>query len=269
MGDTDKPNVSSTVQGAAAIIRLERPEKLNAFTTAMVEETREAVMEAASDPEVVGLVITGEGRGFTAGLDTGDLTRAAEGALPASPRPDDELPALFSFVLNVPKPVIAAVNGVSAGGGFVLAMLCDLRFAAPEASFTTAFSKRGLIAEHGTSWFLPRLVGTSRALDLLWSARRIDAEEALRIGLVDRIVPAERLIDECCAYVDDLAANVSRRSMAVMKSQVYRGLSLSVEDALRESTRVMNEALDHPDAKEGVVSFLERRPPNFERLSGP
>jgi len=260
-------NVAYAVEGVTAIVTLDRPEKLNAFTMAMIADIRRAVMRAARDPDVVGIVITGSGRGFTAGLDSGDLTRSTEGALgDAEPGPSDELPALFSYLLNVPKPVIAAVNGVAAGGGFVLAMMCDLRFASPAASFTTAFSKRGLIAEHGTGWFLPRLVGTSRALDLLWSSRRVDADEAYRIGMVDRIVPADDLLAEARRYVEELAASVSPRSMAVAKAQVYSGLSQSAPTALRDTDGLMKEALDHPDAKEGVLSFIERRPPHFAPL---
>src|SRR5262249_60740852 len=150
------------------------------------------------DAGVAGIVIRGNGRAFSGGLDAGALRRSTqEGSpSPSTPPAADELPALFSYILRISKPVIAAVNGVTAGGGFVLAMMCDLRFASEGASFTTVFSKRGLVAEHGTSWLLPRMVGLSRALDLLWSSRRIDAAEALRIGLVDRVVPPERLIDE-------------------------------------------------------------------------
>jgi enoyl-CoA hydratase/carnithine racemase len=147
-------------------------------------------------------------------------------------------------------------------------MMSDLRFAAETASFTTVFSKRGLIAEHGTSFLLPRLVGTSRALDLLWSSRRFDAAEALRIGFVDRVVPGERLLDEACAYIRDLAANVSPRSLAVIKSQVYGHLSLGMEAAIRHADKIMNEALTHPDATEGVASFVERRPPRFQPWKG-
>ena len=214
-------------------------------------------------------MLTGSGRGFSAGLDLEDLARSTRGkraaTAPDAPVPDpDELPALFSYLLRVPKPVIGAINGVCAGGGFVLAMMCDVRFAAERgASFTTTFSKRGLIAEHGTSWLLPRLVGTSRALDLLWSARRIDASEAHRIGFVDRLVADEALVTEACAYVRDLAANVSPRSMAMMKQQVYRGLSAPIDVALREVDAQMADALGHPDAAEGVASFVERRPPRF------
>jgi enoyl-CoA hydratase/carnithine racemase len=270
----DRAEVTLEVEDPVALVRLDRPEKLNAFTFRMIDAIRDAVERAAADERVVGIVVTGTGRAFSAGLDTGDLARStAPGSQQReqadSGAPGDELPALFSYLLRIPKPVIAAINGVAAGGGFVLAMMCDIRFASESATFTTAFSKRGLIAEHGTSWILPRLVGASRALDLLWSSRRFDAAEALRIGFVDRVVPADRLLDEARAYVRDLAANVSPRSLAVMKSQIHRHLSLALEPAIRESDKLMREALAHPDASEGVKSFVERRPPRFERWKGP
>jgi len=256
-------DVISTVDGAAAVLQLNRPERLNAFTGGTVEALRKAAAAAADDPDVYGLVVTGNGRAFSAGLDTEDLTRSAEGDVTETTRLEGDLPALFSFLLNVPKPVIAAVNGPTAGGGLVLAMMCDLRFAASDAFFTTSFSRRGLVAEHGTSWLLPRLVGPSRALDLLWTARRFDAEEAYRIGFVDRVVPTGEVVDAACRYIDDLAANVSARSTAIMKQQVYRGLSLDADAGFAEADRLTHEALFHPDAKEGVASFVERRPPRF------
>jgi len=263
-------NVISEIDDPVAIIRLNRPEKLNAFTFTMIEEIRSAIERAASDDRVVGIVLTGTGRAFSAGLDAGDLKRSTREGAPG-PKGEvsaEELPALFSFILRVSKPVIAAVNGVTAGGGFVLAMMCDLRFASESASFTTVFSKRGLIAEHGTSWLLPRIVGVSRALDLLWSSRRIDAAEALRVGLVDRVISPDKLVDEAKAYVRDLAANVSPRSIAVIKSQVYRHLSEGMAPAIRDADLLMKQALEHPDAKEGVESLLEKRPPRFQRWHG-
>jgi enoyl-CoA hydratase/carnithine racemase len=260
-------NVITEIEDPVAIIRLNRPEKLNAFTFAMIEEIRSAVERAAADDRVVGIIITGTGRAFSAGLDAGDLKRST---LEGVPEPDsevsaEELPALFSYLVRVSKPVIAAINGVAAGGGFVLAMMCDLRFASESASFTTVFSKRGLIAEHGTSWLLPRMVGVSRALDLLWSSRRFDAAEALRIGLVDRITPPEKVVDEARAYLRELAASVSPRSLAVIKAQIYRHLSEGMAPAIRDADHLMKQALKHPDAKEGVESLLEKRPPRFER----
>jgi enoyl-CoA hydratase/carnithine racemase len=262
-------NVLYEVERPLGLIRLDRPDKLNAFTFAMVGEIRSVVDAAAADPNVFAIAITGNGRGFSAGLDTSDLTRSASGDPAGRTQPSDdpdELPALFSHLLRVPKPVIAAVNGVAAGGGFVLAMMCDLRFAATSASFTTAFSRRGLVAEHGTSWLLPRLVGLNRALDLMWSARRITAEEAYRIGFVDRLVADDVLLDEVRSYVADLAANVSPRSMAVMKMQLYGDAGLPMADALRGADKHVMASLDHPDSTEGVVSFVERRPPRFAPL---
>lgn len=263
--------VSYNVKGAAAIIRFERPDKLNAFTYEMLNDFRAAVKRAEADPDVFGIIITGAGRAFSAGLDTGALTAtAAQGSSSGRnvQRDDGELPALFSYLLQIEKPVIAAVNGVAAGGGFVLAMMSDLRFCSEEASFTTAFSRRGLVAEHGTSYLLPRLVGTSRALDLLWSARRIDAAEAQRIGFADRIVPGTLLMEVALAYLADLAANVSAHSVAQMKAAVYRHLSMPLADALIDADKITYAALDHPDAKEGVASFVERRAPRFVPWTG-
>jgi enoyl-CoA hydratase/carnithine racemase len=266
--NSEASNIQYELDDSIAVVRLNRPEKLNAFTFKMVETIRDTIERAAADEHVVAIIITGTGRAFSAGLDAADLARSTEGGAPSSTRDSTDLPALFSYLLRVPKPVIAAVNGVAAGGGFVLAMMRDLRFAASDASFTTVFSKRGLIAEHGTAWLLPRIVGTSRALDLLWSSRRFDAAEAYRIGFVDRLVPQEKLLDETKSYLRDLAANVSPNSLAVIKSEVYRHWSLAMEPAFRDADALMKVALAHPDAAEGVASFVEHRAPRFKRLKG-
>jgi enoyl-CoA hydratase/carnithine racemase len=255
--------ITSTVDGSIATIRLERPESMNAFTYPMIRAIRDAVDAATDDPGIGAIVITGLGRAFSAGLDMTTLSNTAGGERDERPAPANELPALFGFLIDVPKPVVAAVNGVAAGGGLVLAMMCDLRFAADNASFTTAFSKRGLIAEHGTAWLLPRLMGTSRALDVLWSARRFDADEALRMGFVDRVVPADQLIEETNRYLTELLANVAPRSIATIKRQVYAGWSQTFAESSIETKRVLDASLDHPDLKEGVASFVERRPPRF------
>lgn len=269
----DTTSIVTERDGPVALIRIDRPDRLNAFTFAMVAAIRDAVDAAAADPTVVGIVVTGTGTTFSAGLDMGDLGASSKG-LPSRPAPagdppgDPELPALFGYLLQVPKPVIAAVNGTCAGGSLVLAMMCDMRFAAPDAVFTTAFSKRGLIAEHGTAWLLPRLMGTSRALDVLWSARTFDAAEAYRLGFVDRLVPGEQLLDEASRFVRDLAARVAPRSVAIIKRQVYAGLSQSIEESCADADARMRASLTHPDLIEGVTSFVERRPPRFAPLEG-
>jgi enoyl-CoA hydratase/carnithine racemase len=255
------------VDDPVATIRLNRPDKLNAFTYPMLRRLRAAVDAATEDARVVGIVITGEGRGFCAGLDGAALeesSRAGSAGRPAEVA--GEWPGLVSYLLRVPKPVIAAVNGPAAGGGFVLAALSDVRFASTAASFTTVFSKRGLIAEHGTSWILPRLVGAGRALELLWSSRKVSAEEALRLGLVEFVTAPEELLARAQAFVRELAANVSPGSLRETKRLVYDHLGMGAEAALRDADAAQWRALDRPDALEGVRSYLEKRPPRFARI---
>jgi enoyl-CoA hydratase/carnithine racemase len=171
-----------------------------------------------------------------------------------------------TFPLGIPKPIIAAINGACAGIGLSLALMCDIRFAAAGVKLTTSFARRGLVAEHGTSWLLPRLVGTARALDLLLSARVVLAEEACELGLVNFVVPREQVLPAALDYARDLARNVSPTSMSVIKRQVLRHVDLPLDDALAESNALMAESLRRPDVAEGVASFVERRPPRFEPL---
>jgi enoyl-CoA hydratase/carnithine racemase len=254
-------------QDPVCVITLNRPEKLNALTYSMLAEIRSAVDTAAADPKVVGIVITGSGRGFCSGLDA-DVLKAttAAGSSRRTVPPEGELPGMFSYLLRVPKPVIAAVNGVAAGGGLVLALMSDLRFSSPTGAFTVIFSKRGLTAEHGTSWILPRMVGPGRALDLLWTSRKIDAVEAHRIGMVEYLTGPDDLVDSACAYVRELAATVSPASIADAKAMVYRHVGMGYEDALPEIDVATWAALDRPDSTEGAMSLLEKRLPNFPRL---
>jgi enoyl-CoA hydratase/carnithine racemase len=258
--------------GRVALIRLNRPQQLNALTYRMLADIRRLVSEAEKDPEVTAIAFVGEGRGFCSGLDAEVLRQTTQAG---ESRPTERAeaaradpPGMFSYLPLISKPVISAVNGVAAGGGFVLAMMSDLRFGSDAASFTTVFSKRGLIAEHGTSWVLPRLVGPSRALDLLWSSRRVTADESLRIGLLDRVVPADALLETVVAYADDLAAQISPSAIAVMKSQVWRHLSEPMLPALADADRLTQAQLKHPDSYEGAMSLIERRAPNFQPWTG-
>lgn len=262
--------VTVVVDDPVALIRLERPERLNALTPAMLRAFRRAVDAAAADPAVVGIVVTGAGRGFCSGLDAAVLEEttaagdAARTSMDTGARRGD-VPGLFSYLLAVPKPVVAAVNGVAAGGGLVLASLCDVRFAGPDASFTTIFLQRGLVAEHGTSWVLPRLLGPGRALDLLWTSRRIDAQEAERCGLVEYAVEGD-VVAAACDYVRTLATVASPAAIAATKRMVYEHLGLGFPDALRDADETAWAAVAAPDATEGARALLERRAPRFGRL---
>jgi enoyl-CoA hydratase/carnithine racemase len=255
-----------------ATITLDRPDRLNAWTPTMGEEVRDAMRRAADDDAVRVIVLTGAGRGFCAGADmarlsglTQDRGSSAVGeqspAFDPSSRPDFQ--KRYSYFPAVPKPIVAAINGPCAGLGLVLALYCDLRFAAPEAQFTTAFSRRGLIAEHGISWTLPKLVGLSGALDLLLSARRIGAEEALRLRLVDRVTPPGELMQHVRAYASDLAEAVSPRSMRVIKRQLWEAQFQTLGEATAVGDREMAASFGTEDFREGVAHYVEKRKPAF------
>jgi enoyl-CoA hydratase/carnithine racemase len=264
--------IEYAVDDPVATITLNRPQALNAWTTRMGAEVKHALAAAEADPRVVGIVITGAGRGFCAGADMDALSRigATGGGAAARPTPPPFDPASrpdfqkrYSYFPAVPKPIIAAVNGPCAGLGMVLALYCDLRFAAQDAVFTTAFSRRGLIAEHGISWTLPTLIGLSSALDLMLSARKVGAEEALRLRLVDRVFPTEALMEGVSAYANELAEMVSPRSMAVMKRQLWEARFQTLAEAIEVGDREMKESFASDDFKEGVRHFVEKRKPSF------
>lgn len=253
------------VDDPVATITLNRPATLNALTHGMLRSFRDAVHEAADDPRVVGIVITGAGRGFCSGLDASTLQETTTAGSSTRPAPDG-VPGLFTWLLGVPKPVISALNGVAAGGGFVLAAMSDIRLASSAASLITIFSKRGLIAEHGMTWIVPRQIGTGAALDLLWSSRKIDATEAHRLGLVQQVVEPDDLLAAARRYVVDLAEHTSPASLADTKRLVYEGYGVEYPAALAEIDDVQYAALDRIDAKEGAAALIEKRLPSFPRL---
>lgn len=261
-------DITLEVEDPVAVLTLRRPEKLNAFTYHTLAEIRRAIDSAVADPCVVGIVVTGEGRAFSAGLDSQTLSSvvAEETSGTSSRAASDELPGLFSFFFTVPKPIIAAVNGVAAGGGFVLATKCDVRIASTAASFTTVFLKRGLIGEHGMTWILPRLVGPGRAMDLLMTSRRFDAAEAHRLGLVETVCEPEALLQTAKDYVREVAANCAPKAFADTKRLLYEHMGGAYAQAFREADAVQWQALKRPDATEGARALLEKRPAQFERL---
>lgn len=267
------------VSDPVATITFNRPDRLNALTARTQAEFRHALVQAENDERVVGIVVTGAGRAFSAGADMQALSAIADRAgfeedtslaeLEEAIRGRETAPEFrvtWSIIPSIRKPVIAAINGPVAGMSFAIAALCDLRFAAAGAVFTTSFSQRGLVAEHGLSWSLSRIVGPSKALDLLWTARKFDADEAFRIGLVDRVVPPDELLPAARDYVAELARNCSPTSMSIMKRQVYLHMMRPLNEAMDESNHLMADSLARPDFKEGVASFLEKRSPDFQRI---
>ncbi len=253
--------VLSEDRGAIRLLTLNRPDRLNAWTGELATRYFTLLDEAAADPDVRAIVVTGAGKGFCAGADMDMLQGIGNRGGTGSAAPGKHYEQYHATTLS--KPVIAAINGACAGIGLVHALMCDIRFAASGAKFTTAFARRGLVAEHGISWVLPRLVGPARAMDLLLSGRVFLAEEAAELGLVNRVVAPEALLDETLAYAQDLAANSSPSSMAVMKRQVWTALAQSLAEASSEAEGLMAQSLRESDFKEGVASFVEKRPPQF------
>ena len=260
------------IDDPVAIVTLDRPEMLNAWTPTMAEEVHDALGCATRDSRVVGIVLTGAGRGFCSGADITVLAaRDGSSVTPVPPTAGDrswgdDFDGLFTSVLSVPKPVIAAINGPVAGMAVALVLACDLRFMDEDAKLTTAYAQRGLIAEFGTSWLLPRLVGPGHALDLLISGRIVHGAEAERIGLVNRCVPSGTALDTATAYVRTLAASCAPWSMAKIKRQVYQQLHDGLGAAAREAEVLKQESFRRDDFREGVAAFRERRPPRFERI---
>jgi enoyl-CoA hydratase/carnithine racemase len=214
-------------------------------------------------------VVTGSGRAFCAGADMGDLSTIRSTTVDTAG--DTDVDKLVGerhphFVTTLHKPIIAAINGACAGIGLTQALMCDVRFAVRGAKFTTSFARRGLIAEYGISWILPRIVGAGAALDLLLTGRVFLAEEAAELGLVKEVLPAEELLTRAIAYAEDIAANCAPSSLAVIKQQVYADTMRDVFEASAVAEKLMQESMLRPDFIEGITSFFEKRPPNFPPL---
>jgi enoyl-CoA hydratase/carnithine racemase len=274
------------VADRVATITLNRPDKLNAWTATIEKEVRSCLEEAERDDGVRVIVLTGAGRGFCAGADMSLLSSVAKDGLPGDGReaasrlggsslstqgqsvqrqdvpPDFQ--KKYSYFLGIKKPILAAINGPVVGLGLVIALYCDLRLASEAARFSTTFAQRGLIAEYGMAWMLPQVVGIPNALDLLFSARTINAGEALRMGLVNQIFAQENFLDTVQEYAVDLASRVSPRSLRVIKRQVYRAMFQTLAESFDLAVEEMVESLRSEDFKEGVAHFLEKRTAAFK-----
>ena len=260
------------VADGIATITLNRPEKLNAWTMRLGAEVRHAAFRADRDAAVRAIVVTGAGKGYCAGADMDMLQGIQRGSVEAAGDDldvelDPSLPALFrgeySYPLGLTKPVIAAVNGVAAGLGVSYILYYDLRFASDRARFGFMFPRRGLVAEHGSAWILPRLVGMANACDLLFSGRLVPAEEALAMGLVNRVVPHDALLPTVYDYARQLATTCSPRSLRIMKRQLWADQFADLEASIRVADVEMIASFGSEDFREGIASFVERRPPRF------
>lgn len=271
-------HVTWDLRDRVAVVTLNRPQRLNALGNEMGRLFDRVMVDVALDDRVRAVVLTGAGRAFCAGADMQRLTGFSESGegpqLPESGKAQGRYQALEGIsppeVLNrysapqaIPKPVIAAVNGPCAGVGLALAVMSDIRFAAPEAYFLAPFAMRGLVAETGLASSLSAVVGFAAATDMLMSARKVHAEEALRIGLISRIHAKDELVEKAVEYAHEMSAITSPRTSRIIKRQLWHARSRSFADALAESMAETKACMDTEDFREGVASFKEKRPARF------
>lgn len=247
-----------------ATITLNRPDKMNAFTVSMVDQWAAALEECGGREDVAVIVITGAGKAFCSGGDIDLLMRARSDA-----RPLDRKNELAEHVHRIPlllerldKPVIAAMNGAAAGAGLDLALMCDIRFAARSAKFAETYAKVGLVPGAGGAWILPRIVGTAKALELFWSADFIDTAEAERIGLINKAVPDEELLDHTYTFARRVADG-PQLAIRTIKRAVYQGQRMDLRPALDMISSHYAIVTDSDDHKEAVAAYLEKRKPQF------
>lgn len=254
--------------GGVAVLTLNRPERLNAWGGDIATAFYASLDRAEDDPAIRVIVLTGRGKAFCAGAHLGSKATVSDSL--ESPEQLD-LGELVGeqqphFLTTLRKPVIAAINGSCVGIGLTQALMCDVRFAASGAKFAALFARRGLIAEYGISWILPRLTGWAVALDLLLSGRTFLADEAADLGVVKEVVAPDQLMKRAMDYAEDIAANCSPAALEVIKRQAYGDAMRDVAEATSRADALLQESLQRPDVMEGIMSFFEKRPPNFPEL---
>ena len=274
----DYEHILYEIDGRVATITMNRPDTLNALTSLMQAEIRHALDTSERNEEVIGTILTGAGRGFCSGVDMTELSELSKAgkrsgssfdhlkADPGNPDNDPNYKSSPGYFIGLRKPLVAAINGACAGLGFSYATFCDMRFMDRKAKIVSSFSPRGLIAEHGTCWMLPRLVGPSNALDIFWSSRRILAEEAYHMGWANQVSEDGEVVADAQNYLKEIAGTSAPISIMMMKKQVYKHMMSDFGDAMDETNRWMDESIADDDFKEGVASFVEKRPPNFARV---
>ncbi|MBU0641441.1 MAG: enoyl-CoA hydratase/isomerase family protein [Planctomycetes bacterium] len=260
----DQQCVTSTDQDQVRTITLNRPTVLNACNRALLAALGEAVTAAAVDRSVRCLLITGAGRAFCSGQDLVELKQRVEAGSPINleQRLRERYNPIISTIRTMAKPVVAAVNGVAAGAGASLALACDLRVAAESATFIQAFVRIGLVSDAGSTFMLPRLVGAARAAELAFTGRTLDASEAQRIGLVNRVVPDEELPAAAVEYAAQLAA-LPTRAVGLMKQMLNAAWAANLDEQLELEARLQTTATQTEDHQEGLAAFFEKRPAQF------
>ena len=252
------------VQDRIATLTLNRPERLNALGDTLREDLLDAVARAAADPNVGVLVITGAGRGFCSGGDVKSMSE--RGRTGEAPPPTEQFAPIRDRIIvamrDCLKPIIAAVNGAAAGAGMNLALACDMRIASSAAKFSQAFVKRGLHPDWGGTYFLPRVVGTAKACELIFTGDTIDAAQALELGIVNAVVAPEALLPETCKLARKIAAGPPV-AIQLAKRAIYHNQEVDLRAALEFETFAQNVTKETEDAKEGVKAFVEKRAPVF------
>lgn len=245
-------------------ITLNRPEKLNAMTPTLLRELKDAFVQAGSDSAVRAVVLSGAGRGFCAGAD---LAAASEAMMSGGFSYKANLNATYNPLIltmqSLQKPIIAAVNGVAAGAGMSLALACDIRIAAESASFLQAFVKIGLVPDSGSTWLLPRIVGLTKALELMVTGQRVSAREALEMKMINQVV-SDADLAEHVAQMAKVFANAPTKAIGLIKQAVNFASTSTLEEALYSEARQQEEAGKTADHMEGVAAFLEKRPAQFK-----
>lgn len=274
----DLKTTTYAVDNKIATITLSRPHRGNAWTGRMHTEYRHLLKQADEDPGVRAIIVTGAGERFCVGGDSQALDgHSKKGGYDAGTAPDMVTPGSeevsefredFAYHFALSKPVIAAINGAAAGAGLVLACFADIRFAVPGAKLTTAHGPLNLPAEYGLSWLLPRLIGGSRAVELLLSSRKFLTDEAHEIGLIHRLLPPDELMPEVRTYAEDLIARVSPEALRQSKRQTYLDFHRDVGASVREANTLLSEMVKQPDYKEAIKAFLDKRPAEWGGSAG-
>lgn len=265
IAETQEP-VVLTQEGYVATIAFNRPEQNNAWLPSMGDTLERFMRQCAADENVRVIVLTGNGKHFSAGADMSVLQNAiANPTAPHAPRArtNDDFAQRHSYLMSIPKPIICAINGACVGVSLVIALFCDIRYASDKAKLSAAFVKRGLVAEHGIAWLLPRLIGLNRAFELLASGRTFHAQEADRIGLVNAVFPDETFRQDVAQAAAALALTVSPRSLRIIKRQIYAGTHSTLAQSAHLAEDELQACLESEDFREGVSHFIEKRPARF------